>query len=102
MRKRRRGGGNIHHEFSEVLLVECNAVHTIFTIVGLRAELTTDCDLGSKSHNTHPNLIRYESRYGLVDISRVRREECSKNDQGLTGSMTWGMTKGKAAVSVVE
>ena len=77
-----------------MLLVECNTVHAVVTIVGLRAELTADCDLGSKTHNTHRILIRYEGSDGLVDISRVGREKCSKNDQDLTGSMTWGMTEG--------
>lgn len=78
-----------------MLLVESHSICSVVVAISLPTELTTYCDLGGETDDPDSYFIVQEVSYGLVDVSRVRRQEGAENDQNLTSAVAWSMTLAK-------
>lgn len=77
-----------------MLLIESNTVRCLIAPVRPSAELATNCHLRGETDYADANLVTDQSIDGLVDISRVGRQQGSKDDENLSGAMAGRVTIG--------
>lgn len=74
-------------------LVESNIVAGIGAGVGALTDLLADLDAARHADNGDAEAVAGASGDGLVDITRIEREEGAKDNDDLTGAVARGVVK---------
>jgi hypothetical protein len=60
--------------------------------VSARHNLPTDGDFGGKTNNGHTDPVIDERAQGRMNVTRIRRKECTKHYENLTRAVRRSMT----------
>lgn len=71
--------------------MECDSVCRFLAAIRLCTKLPANCDLRSKTHDPHPDLIIDQSSYRLMNVSGIGGKKGSKDYEYLAGAVTRSM-----------